>query len=81
MGKSSHHRSIIIDMAAEVKTDGKDQKTAGLDGNVKVDTNNNGIVVYDELEEVYSIIIGRCPDGTINIVIAKKGLDVYDAFD
>jgi len=61
---------------ADIKAEGKKQIGA-LDGNVKIEQGNNYLTVYDEIEGVYQIVIGRLPDGTIGFVIAKTGEDVF----
>lgn len=64
---------------AEVKEEGK-QQVGALDGNVKIEQGNNYLTVYDEIEEVYQIIMGRLPDGTIGFIITKTGEDAFEAF-
>lgn len=61
---------------AEIKEEGK-KKVDALDGNVKIEQGNNYLTVYDEIEGVYQIVMGRLPDGTIGLVIAKTGEDVF----
>ena len=64
---------------AEVKSEGQ-QQVGALDGNVKIEQGNNYMTVFDEIEGVYQIIMGRLPDGTIGFVITKTGEDVFEAF-
>ncbi len=65
---------------AEIKLEGQ-KKTDTLDGNTKIETGNNYLTVFDEIEEVYQIIVGRLPDGTIGLVITKTGEDAFEAFE
>lgn len=50
-------------------------------GKLVVEEGNSRITLYDTTDNVYRMIIGILPDGTIGIAISKEGEDVFDAFN
>jgi len=52
-----------------------------IQGKLVVEEGNSRITLYDTTDNVYRMIIGILPDGTIGIAISKEGEDVFDAFD
>lgn len=50
-------------------------------GKLVVEEGNSRITLYDTTDNVYRMIIGILPDGTIGIAISKEGEDVFEAFD
>lgn len=51
-----------------------------IQGKLVVEEGNSRITLYDTTDNVYRMIIGILPDGTIGIAISKEGEDVFDAF-
>lgn len=52
-----------------------------IQGKLVVEEGNSRITLYDTTDNVYRMIIGILPDGTIGIAISKEGEDVFDAFN
>lgn len=50
-------------------------------GKLQFEEGNNRITLYDTTDNVYRMIIGILPDGTIGIAISKEGEDVFAAFE
>lgn len=52
-----------------------------IQGKLVVEEGNSRITLYDTTDNVYRMVIGILPDGTIGIAISKEGEDVFDAFE
>lgn len=63
-----------------VSTSGQKQ-IKPIQGKLVVEEGNSRITLYDTTDNVYRMIIGILPDGTIGIAISKEGEDVFDAFN
>ena len=50
-------------------------------GKLVVEEGNSRITLYDTTTNVYRMIIGILPDGSVGIAISKEGEDVFDAFN
>lgn len=50
------------------------------EGQLVFENNKNRITLYDPEADVYRMIIGILPDGTVGIAISKEGEDVFEAF-
>lgn len=61
-------------------TQGQKQIRA-VEGKLQFEEGNGRITLYDTTDNVYRMIIGILPDGTIGIAISKEGEDVFDAFN
>lgn len=55
------------------------KQTSVKDGQVRLEQDNNRLLVADE-DGIVRMIIGVLPDGSIGIVISKEGISVYDLF-
>lgn len=62
-----------------IKTTGKKSESV-KDGQVRIEYDNNRILVADE-DGLVRMIMGVLPDGTIGIVISKEGINVLDVFN
>lgn len=66
---------------ATTQTTSKGKKmTAVKDGQVRLELDNNRLLVANE-DGLVRMIFGVLPDGTIGIVISKEGVNVLDVFN
>lgn len=52
-----------------------------IQGKLVFEEGNSRITLYDTTDNVYRMIIGILPDGSVGIAISKEGEDVFDALE
>mgnify|MGYP001375951035 CR=1 FL=1 len=63
---------------ADVKQEGQVKKGV-LDGSTQIKEGENIFEMYDNDEQKYKVFLGKLPDGTYALLIAKPDEDIYDA--
>lgn len=52
--------------------------TNDLSGQLRFEQGNNRLVLFDGT--VNRMILGQLPDGSVNIIFTKEGVDAFDVF-
>lgn len=52
--------------------------TNDLSGQLRFEQGNNRLVLFDGT--VNRMILGQLPDGNVNIIFTKEGVDAFDVF-